>query len=381
MTPSPALTAPPARAELGDRIRLCETLLAEAAAPGPADPHPAELVGALDRCGLLQACVPKGSGGEGLAHHPDPPEPLLDALVAVGRGDLSAGRLFEGHVNALKLIAIYGTVEQQQALFAEALTGRLFGVWGADAGPPARIECAGPGRWRLEGRKRFASGLGVIGVALMTAADDAGRPQLVALSATRLQGRTETASWSVSGMRATRSGSCRLDGLMLGEEAILGRPGDYHREPHFQGGVWRYAAVQLGGLYSLIRATTAQLEARGQAEAPLQSLRLRRMLVAAEGARLWLRQAARAVEHPRSTARCVPDAVLARLHVAEQAVQVLALADEALGAASFDLSHPAERVRRDLQFYLRQANPDGLGQAAMDRILQDREMKGRWGLI
>ena len=43
------------------------------------------------------------------------------------------------------------------------------------------------------------------------------------------------------------------------------------------------------------------------------------------------------------------------------------------------LRHPVERHRRDLQFYLRQANPDGLGDAALRWLREGREA-ARWSL-
>ena len=71
-------------------------------------------------------------------------------------------------------------------------------------------------------------------------------------------------------------------------------------------------------------------------------------------------------------------AILARLKVAQEATGLIALVDEALGAASFATAHPAERVRRDLQFYMRQANPDSMGHEAVERLLADPAQQRRW---
>ena len=56
---------------------------------------------------------------------------------------------------------------------------------------------------------------------------------------------------------------------------------------------------------------------------------------------------------------------------AEEAQALLLALDEALGAASFAESHPAERPRRDLLVYLRQTDPDGMGQAALEAGAED----------
>jgi alkylation response protein AidB-like acyl-CoA dehydrogenase len=181
-------------------------------------------------------------------------------------------------------------------------------------------------------------------------------------------------------MKATASGRCDLEGYESLRAVILGRPGAYLEEPHFQGGVWRYAAVQLGGMYALIRAAADQLRGRGHAGAPLQAMRLRQMITACETARLWLTAAVAEVEQPGARAAAAETSILARLKVAQEAAGLIALVVEALGAGSFATDHPAERVRRDLQFYMRQANPDGMGQGAMERILADPALRRRWGI-
>ncbi|WP_331250904.1 acyl-CoA dehydrogenase family protein [Frigidibacter albus] len=181
-------------------------------------------------------------------------------------------------------------------------------------------------------------------------------------------------------MKATASGRCDLDGLSVTDAILLGNASDYLIEPHFQGGVWRYAAVQLGAMQALTSITATQLQQRGQTNAPPQSMRLRRMVTACETARLWVRNAARVIERPRATAADIPCAILTRIVVADEAVALMTAMDQALGAASFATAHPADRIRRDLQFYIRQANPDGMAQAAVERILTDPDLSRRWWL-
>lgn len=337
--------------------------------PGDVEPPMAPLIAVLREEGVLQACAPPDFGGRGLAHHPRDPAELMETLAAVGGANLSAGRLFEGHVNAVKLFAIHGG--HDDALRA-AGDGALCGVWGADGPDPVRLE----GRV-LRGAKLYASGADVLDRAIISARTADGDVQLVVLQTARLAGRLDPGAWRVSGMKATASGRCDLERVEIGEADLLGGPGDYHREPHFQGGVWRYAAVQLGAMRAMMRATAAQMTARGQGEAPLQSVRLRRMVTACETARLWLAQAATAVERPEATPADVAGVILARLTVADEAVALMAVMDEALGAASFATSHPVERRRRDLSFYLRQANPDNLGAGAMELARSDAR---RWQL-
>ena len=392
----------------GIALRPIERRLAALAPPGPEEPPIAPLIAVLRESGLLAAC---GSGGpddapaaagapagadptrtgdpaaadgpvgpgaavaaSGLAHHPARPVELLEALAAVGAASLSAGRLFEGHVNAVKLVEILARGEARRRRLAEGAQGALLAVWGAEGSEPVRIEGG-----RLRGHKLFASGADVVDRAIVTARTGAGL-QLVVLDAERLRGRLHPEEWSASGMRGTASGRCDLDGLAVADGDLLGVPGDYLREPHFQGGVWRYAAVWLGAMRAMTRATAAHLEARGQSEAPLQSARLLRMVQAVETARLWLGAAAREVERPGAAPEAAATAILARLRAADEAVALMAAMDEALGAASFATAHPVERPRRDLQLYLRQADPDGLGRGALATLRADPALARRWAL-
>ena len=86
----------------------------------------------------------------------------------------------------------------------------------------------------LRGQKLFASGADVIDRAIVTARTDEGL-RLVLLGADRLRGRLHPEEWSMSGMIATASGRCDLDGLAVSPDDLLGGPDDYLREPHFQG--------------------------------------------------------------------------------------------------------------------------------------------------
>ena len=179
--------------------------------------------------------------------------------------------------NAVKLLRLHGGPTEGIA------QGDLLGVWGADGPDPAHIR-----NGVLHGQKLFASGADVLDRVIVAVKHPDGRPLLVLLRRDQLQGRLFPQEWAVSGMKATASGRCDLEGLVVADAILLGGPGDYQREPHFQGGVWRYAAVQLGAMQALAAIAADQLQRRGRADAPLQAQRLRRMMTACETARLWL---------------------------------------------------------------------------------------------
>ena len=257
-------------------------------------------------------------------------------------------------------------------------TGALMGVLGADGARPLTIRVDGD-RLRLDGGKRFASGLGLVSLAVLTGADADGASQLV-VAPVDDPGRADPATWRVSGMRATASGDFDASGLSLEADALLGGPGDYLREPHFHGGVWRYAAAQLGGLEALVEAMRVDLAARGRLSDPHQAARFARGVMACETARLWVREVALTVEAPGAAPCSATRSVLARLAVERAASETMTEVDRALGAASCFADHPVERLRRDLAFYLRQAAPYGaLDAAATTLAAQPCVVGDHWG--
>ncbi len=47
----------------------------------------------------------------------------------MGAGWLPLGRLYEGHLNALRLIVLYGSPDQTAQAAADARAGHMFAVW------------------------------------------------------------------------------------------------------------------------------------------------------------------------------------------------------------------------------------------------------------
>lgn len=104
------------RAALSD---LTTAIARDAAAHDADGSFPTAAFAELARRGLLEA-PPVGA---------EEMRPLLRLLAAVGRGDLSVGRIFEGHVNAVWLVRRFGTPAQVREL---AGAGGTLGVWNTD---------------------------------------------------------------------------------------------------------------------------------------------------------------------------------------------------------------------------------------------------------
>ncbi|MBP32249.1 MULTISPECIES: acyl-CoA dehydrogenase family protein [Methylobacterium] len=363
-----------------DSEAAARTIAAAAAARADAQDHdggfPQDDVADLARLGLLAAPVPVEQGGAGLGTEPGAGA-LAEVLRLVGYGSLALGRLYEGHVNAIQLIARYGTPDQRSRLFADARAGHLFGVWNTEpAEGGLRVE-ARDTDGRLLGVKTFASGAGYVTRALVTARhpDRAG----VAMMVVPLEAgtRADLSAWRAQGMRASATGTVDFTGLAVNAGDILGQPDDYFQQPAFSGGAWRFAAVQLGGIEAVFDAWRGHLNRTGRGGDPHQLARLGEGAIAVEGARLWIERGAQvASDAGMPPARVVAYINLVRLAVERAGLDVLQLAQRSVGLQGFMRGHRLERLARDLATYLRQPGPDHALTAAASEILQADAMAG-----
>lgn len=314
---------------------------------------PADSMALIARSGLHRRYAPIASGGEDFANGREENFDMLDALRGVGRADLSLGRLFEGHVNALKLFDWYGTPTQQRTLSDHLDQGLFYGVWATEPAPGVTIGQDGQTE-RLRGAKAFATGAGGLGFAIVTARPQQGPRRLVVVPADQAD-RTDLSGWRVRGMRATGSGSYDVSGIPVTKANTLGEPGDYDSEPRFTAGAWRFTAVQLGGIEGLLTETRAALSNAAKAD-PLQRAKFAEAVVATRTAGLWVREAAlrAATEDPDASAF----ARLTRGVVERAGLDVMELSARLIGTRSAFDGQRIDKITRDLSLYLRQAGPD-----------------------
>lgn len=346
--------------------------IAADAAEAESSGYPLRSIERLAASGLLAAPLPGDGTGpaSGLAHRRHR-SALLRVLAHVGRGSLPVGRLYEGHVNALILVAAFGTPTQRMAAARAAAEGSLFAVWNTEpASDGARLVSAGPGgRLALAGRKSFASGAGHAGMAIVTASDSDGHRHMVLVDLRRATLRIDPDSWRPLGMKPTSSHTVVLDGIAVRDDDLLGGPGDYLRQPLFGTGAVRFCAVQIGGIEGLLDATRQFLRSENRAEDALQRVRLGEMAMRTLGASLWLDAAARNAEDLVDDETAISFAHLMRAAVVDAGFSVLQLAARAVGARGLLEPQPFGRMHRDLVHYLGQAAPDAAAIAAGAHVL------------
>ncbi len=322
---------------------------ARASALDAASAFPHDNIADLRTIGALTAPLPRHLGGNGAGTEPEGAPAILHLLRTIGQGHLPTGRLFEGHVNAIKLVATYGSPAQLADMADTIAAGHLLGLWVTDGPEPARLE-----GHTLAGGKLFCSGAGHIAHALITAQPPSGDPVMALIHID--PARATPSAIRLQGMRSATTGQVDLTFLPA---TTIGQPGDYLRPPIFSSGAWRTSAVTLGGIDALVAILVGELHSRGRASNPHQQTRLGQAFIAQETASLFLAKAARIAEanstDPGTTAAYVN---LARLAVERAALDAIELTQRSLGLSALVQGHPAERLMRDLATYLRQPAPD-----------------------
>lgn len=298
---------------------------------------PAVDISDLAGCGLIASCVN-----------------LLDAsglpvLSAIGGASLTVGRLFEGHLNAIKLVHRYGNRSAAAILSGEVAAGRISGVWNAEHGGGVTATRV-PGGYRLSGGKVHCSGAGTVQRPVITARID-GETLMLLPDLADPAVRVDLTVWRASGMRGTATGSVDFHGVEVPKGAVIGGPGDYYRSPWFSGGAWRVIAVQLGGLDRIMALHAKRLRLND----PVARERFAVAAGAHESARLLVAEAARRAE----THAAEPEAIDAYVNLARGTFETAALAvieatRRNVGLSTFIAPDPLDRCLRDLETYLRQ---------------------------
>lgn len=346
-----------------DLQRTAVTLDQEGAVPTAA-------MQAVARAGLLAAPVPHTLGGLGLGTEPGQSANLLHLLAEIGRGNLSIGRIYEGHVNTLQLIKTLGTPDQLEAAAVDARDAqRLFGVWNTEAADGVHLHAIASGRYRMSGSKTFASGAGVVARAMVTGRLPDGGWQMCLVPMDQVETKTDSSWWRPIGMYGSASFKVDFTGVEIGPDALIGGSGDYQRQPWFSGGAVRFAAVQLGGAAALFDAARAELRALGRTGDPHQQARFGQMAIDIEAGRHWLQAAAPIIDlafpaldgspaDDRTSERIIAYANMTRSAIERICLEIIPLVERSVGARGLLKPHPIERIVRDLTMYLRQPVPD-----------------------
>ncbi|RQO51485.1 acyl-CoA dehydrogenase family protein [Pseudomonas sp. KBW05] len=292
-----------------------------------------EALKALQRAEL--DCLPLPGSGETLER--------FSRLAQVAGHDLGLCKLFEGHTDALAIIAeLHGPL---------APSGSTWGMWAAEP-PTAKVRVRRDGQhWVLDGRKAWCSGAAVVSHGLLTAWNEADEQQLVAVPMDQPGVTVTDAGWHAVGMAASGS----VDIVFSGATGLaVGGPGDYLARPGFwQGGIG-IAACWYGAAQRLAETLRAHCTQRPE---PHALAHLGAVDSALNSAACVLRASAKQVDQ-QPLANAQPWAQLARACVEDSVEQVIRHVGRAVGAGPYCKDAHFAQLMADLPVYVRQSHAE-----------------------
>jgi butyryl-CoA dehydrogenase len=316
-----------------------------------------ELARRLGDMGYLGAPVAEEYGGRGLDY-------TGYALIVeeVGRGD-SAMRTVVSVQTSLVCGSIerWGTEEQKRRWLPRLCAGESFGCFGLtepDTGSDAaslrtRAEMI-DGGWRITGQKMWISLGNVADVALIFAQTDPDkRHKGIAcfLVPTSSDGFNTQEIHGKLGLRASDTAEISLDGVEVGDEALMGEVGDGFKVAMsaLDSGRYSVASGCVGICEGCVQASVSYATERRQFGVPLASFQLVQemiadMIVRRDAARMLVRRAGYLKDAGKpSTA----ETSIAKLYATESAVECANLAIQVHGGSGYVDDYPVERYLRD----------------------------------
>lgn len=336
----------------------------EAADTDSTDKFPVETLLKITENHLLSVGFPALHYGAGLGLEAGTNYALLCILKHLGRGNLVIGRVYEGHINAILLMALFGSNEQIRDLAVKVKNGGLLGVWNTQGDDGVNLMPLENGNFKLHGAKIFASGVDYVTYPIVTGTLPDGGWQMCIVPVKKANIKAEASWWNPMGMRATRSFKVDFNNCEVERKRLIGLSGDYYRQPWFTGGAIRFAAVQLGAAEAIFDETRKYLQLLNRTNDPYQKMRLGEMAILIETGNLWLKSAADKIDNfiidpaPLVGEVLLVYANMIRTEIEKICEQVVFLCEKSVGARGLNKPFHMERIIRDLTIYLRQPAPD-----------------------
>ncbi len=316
-----------------------------------------ELVAKLGDIGFLGPIVSEEYGGRGLDYR-------TYALIVeeVGRADSSARTVVSVQTSLVcSSIERWGSEEQKHEWLPKLCTGEILGCFGltepntgSDAANLATRATRVDGGWRISGQKQWISMGNYAKVALIFAQTD---PEQKHRGIGCFLVPTDSAGFSSGeihgklGLRASDTAELSLDGVEVGEEALLGEVGDGFKVAMsaLDSGRYSVAAGCVGICQGSVDASVAYSKEREQFGRPIASFQLVQemiadMVVETEAARAlvwragWLKDTGK----PNTT-----ETSIAKLFATEAAVRCANMAIQVHGGSGYVDDYPVERYLRD----------------------------------
>lgn len=291
------------------------------------------------------------------------------ALYRVAGCDLALIKLYEGHTDALAIMAELGVTP-------DAPDEARWAMWAAEP-PQARVhvddghvdgghvDSANAAQVTLTGTKAWCSGAPIVTHALMTVWQD-DQQRLAAVAMDQPGVSVTDRGWQAVGMQATASVDVDLDHA---HAKLIGPANAYLDRPGFWQGGAGIAACWLGGAHALARAL--QAKASNRQDDALLMAQLGHVDAALHAGLAGLRDAAATIDAaPSENSQRLT--LRTRALVEHSVNQIITHCGRALGAAPFCRDRRFARMMADLPVYLRQSHAER-DLAALGRLCTETE--------
>jgi alkylation response protein AidB-like acyl-CoA dehydrogenase len=283
-------------------------------------------------------------------------------LFENGRKDLSLARLAEAHWDAVAILRENGNVPKLDC---------LYGVWASERpGQPLAFEREGY-FFRINGKKMFCSGAGLVDRALVTVGGPL--PQLVDVD---LRGKVEAlrfddSDWKTSAFEETHTSTVTFQELRVCAEDLVGTPGWYLQRPGFWHGACGPAACWAGGAAGLVDYAKEQSR-----EDPHTLAHLGAMHASIWALRSFLDTAAHEIDaSPRDCQRALVLALSVRHFVEQASTDVLRRFARAYGPRPLAMDEKIAQRYQELDLYLRQSHAER-DLEALGRTIRESSVRG-----
>jgi hypothetical protein len=280
------------------------------------------------------------------------------ALGAVAAFDLSLVKLYEGHTDALAILAELGDGAPDE--------GSAWAVWAAEP-PNARLSALGdPGARSvlLQGTKAWCSGASSVTHALVTAWNERDEPVLAAVDLREEGVHVTGTGWRAVGMRASASVDVRFE---RAQARLIGPPRAYLERPGFWQGGAGIAACWFGAAAGI--AAFVARAARHRA-GPHRLAHLGAIDTTLHATAALLRETAAFIDRePRADA--MAPTMRARLAAEHAASFVVERAGRALGAGPLCRDAHFAQLMADLPVFIRQSHAERDEASLGERVIEE----------
>lgn len=282
-------------------------------------------------------------------------------LGAIAAFDLSLVKLYEGHTDALAILAELGA--------GPPADGSAWAVWAAEP-PDARLAAQRGGDAQtvlLHGRKAWCSGAASVTHALVTAWNEQDEPILAAVDLSQPGVRVTDTGWQAVGMRASASVDVHFERVPARQ---VGAPRAYVERPGFWQGGAGIAACWFGAAAGIAEFVASDARRRA---GPHELAHLGAIDATLRATAALLRETAAFIDRePRADATIA--ALRARLAAEHAAASVVGRAGRALGAGPLCRDAHFAQLMADLPVFIRQSHAERDEASLAGRVIEEEEI-------